>query len=227
VIPQICVSILPKNIDDTLELIAEAETAGANLVEVRMDCLEETHSLQDLPKSTRLPLIATNKLKSESGFFAGSEADRQQTLINAVKSGFEYVDVDFCSQNPAEAIALFKVLGAKTMVSYHKTDGPMPHYAMEKVLKNQLDCGADVCKIVTTAKKIEDNPPILNFISENASKTKLVCFCMGEAGKTSRLLSPVFGSFFTFAALNEGGQTAPGQMNIKEMHTAYRMLGIL
>ncbi len=226
-IPQICVSILPRNTDEALELIVKAEAEGATFVEVRMDRLELIGELADLPKSTRLPLIATTKLQSENGFFSGSEADRKQTLLNAVKSGFQYVDVDFCSPNPAEAVALFKALGAKVVVSYHKPDGTLPHYALEKVLKNQLDSGADVCKIITTAKKTEDNLVVLRFISENAAKTKLVCFCMGEAGKTSRLLSPVFGAFFTFAALDTAAQTAPGQISIKEMSTAYRILGII
>ena len=49
---------------------------------------------------------------------------------------------------------------------------------------------------------------------------------MGEEGKISRLLSPIFGAFFTFASLEESNQTAIGQMNIKDMKTAYKVLGI-
>jgi 3-dehydroquinate dehydratase len=47
---------------------------------------------------------------------------------------------------------------------------------------------------------------------------------MGELGKTSRLLSPIFGAFFTFASLEKGSETAPGQISIKEMRTAYSLL---
>jgi 3-dehydroquinate dehydratase type I len=53
----------------------------------------------------------------------------------------------------------------------------------------------------------------------------LVCFCMGEKGKVSRLLSPMFGAYFTFASL-EGDSTAPGQMSIAEMRNAYALLGV-
>ena len=97
---------------------------------------------------------------------------------------------------------------------------------MEKILDEQIACGADICKIVLTAKQIEDNLPILSFVSFASTKAKLVCFCMGEQGKTSRLLSPAFGAYFTFASLDEGNQTAAGQMSIKEMKTAYKLLGI-
>ncbi len=49
---------------------------------------------------------------------------------------------------------------------------------------------------------------------------------MGEHGKVSRLLSPLFGAFFTFASLEQGNETAAGQMSINEMRAAYALLGI-
>lgn len=223
---KICVSILPKNIAEALDLIGKTEKAGADFVEVRMDCLEETRNLSDLPKSTKLPLIATNKLQSEKGHFAGSEAERQKTLINAAKAGFAFVDVDFFSPKRSETITKLKLLNKKIVVSYHKFDGILNISSLEKILDEQINSGADICKIVLTAKQIEDNLPVLSFVSFASAKAKLVCFCMGEAGKTSRLLSPAFGGFFTFAALDINSQTAAGQMSIKEMKTAYKLLGI-
>jgi 3-dehydroquinate dehydratase type I len=223
---KICVSILPKNIAEALELIGKAESEGADFIEVRMDALEETHNLADLPKSTKIPLIATNKLQSEKGFFAGSEGERQQTLVNAAKAGFAFVDVDFLSSKRAETLAKLKQLCAKSVVSYHKFDGILTISALENILDEEINSGADICKIVLTAKQVEDNLPILSFVSFASTKAKLVCFCMGEHGKTSRLLSPAFGAYFTFAALNNSSQTATGQMSIKDMKAAYNLLGI-
>jgi 3-dehydroquinate dehydratase type I len=117
---KICVSILPKNIAEAIDLIGKAQSEGADFIEVRIDALKETHNLSDLPKNTKVPLIAANKLQSEKGFFTGSEAERQQTLINAAKAGFAYVDVDFFSNKRNETISKLKQLCAKTVVSYHK-----------------------------------------------------------------------------------------------------------
>ena len=89
----------------------------------------------------------------------------------------------------------------KPIVSYHKFDGILNVSAMEKILDEQIASGASVCKIVLTAKQIEDNLPSPKLRFFASTKAKLVCFCMGEHGKTSRLLSPVFGAFFTFASL--------------------------
>jgi 3-dehydroquinate dehydratase I len=223
---KICVSILPKNIAEAKDLIGKAESEGADFIEVRMDTLEETRNLADLPESTKVPLIATNKLQSEKGFFTGSETEREQTLFNAAKAGFTFVDVDFFSSKRAETLSKLKGLCAKTVVSYHKFDGILTISALENILDEEINSGADICKIVLTARQIDDNLPILSFVSFASTKAKLVCFCMGEQGKTSRLLSPAFGAYFTFAALNNNSQTAAGQMSIKEMKAAYNLLGI-
>jgi len=217
---------MPKNSTEALKLIEKAEEAYANLVEVRLDLFEESRNLKDLVESTNLPLIATNKLQNEKGFFSGSQTERQQTLINAAKNDFEYIDVDFHSPKRSETMCIIQGLHAKTIVSYHDYDGILTTPALKKILDDQIDVGASVCKIVLTAKHIEDNLPILSFVSFASTAAQLVCFCMGEEGKTSRLLSPAFGAYFTFAALDTASQTAPGQMTIYEMRNAYKLLGI-
>jgi 3-dehydroquinate dehydratase I len=211
---------------EALQLLARAGQAGADFVEVRMDCLEETRNLKELTQSTKLPLIATNKLQSEKGYFTGTELERQGTLLSAAKSGFQYIDVDYTSPKRGETIAKIKQQGAKAVVSYHKYDGILNASRLEKILDEETVAGADICKIVLTAKQIEDNLPVLSFVSFASTKAKLVCFCMGELGKTSRLLSPALGAYFTFSSLDEDSQTAAGQMSIKEMKTAYKLLGI-
>jgi 3-dehydroquinate dehydratase type I len=223
---RICVSILPKNILEALSLIEKAEKAKADFIEVRLDWLEISRKLSDISASTKIPLIAANKLQSEKGYFSGTEIEWQQTLLFAAKSGFEYVDVNLSSPKHVETISQLKQLGAKPIVSYHKFDGSLSVTAMEDILDKELISGAIICKIVTTANLVEDNLPVLSFVSSASWKTKLVCFCMGEHGKVSRLLSPMFGAFFTFACLENGSETAAGQMSIGEMRTAYGLLGV-
>ena len=222
---KICVSILPKTINEAQTLIKKAEQNQADLIEIRLDHLEQTINLLELTKSTKTPLIATNKPQTEKDD-PTTINKWQQTLIEAAKAGFQYVDVDFFSPKRDETVAKLKQLGTQPIISFHKFDGILSVSALEKILDEQLLAGAAVCKIVLTAKQIEDNLPILSFISFASTKAKLVCFCMGKAGKPSRLLSPAFGAYFTFAALEHGDETAPGQMTITDMRTAYEVLGI-
>jgi 3-dehydroquinate dehydratase type I len=158
--------------------------------------------------------------------FSGTETERQQTLLTAAKNGFEYVDIELTSPNLKDAVREVKSLGAKPIVSFHDFAKTLSLSELNSVLEREIASGADVCKIVTTAKRVEDNLTILNFTSTACNRAKVVCFAMGELGKVSRLLSPLFGGFFTFASLERGSETAAGQMTIKEMKAAYKLLGL-
>jgi 3-dehydroquinate dehydratase type I len=225
---RICVSILPKAVPEALRLIEKAEVAHADFIEVRLDCLKdclENHrGLADLAAHGKTAKIATNMPRSCQGNFSGTEAERQQTLRDAAKSGFEYVDVDLSTPQIEDLVKELKALGAKPIVSFHKFDGSLGISELNSILEREISSGAEVCKIVTTAKRMEDNLTTLNFILTASSKAKLVCFCMSELGKVSRLLSPLFGGFFTFASLEQGSETASGQMTVQEMKTAYELL---
>jgi 3-dehydroquinate dehydratase type I len=219
--PRICVSILPKTVPEALLLMEKAEAAHADFIEIRLDRLKdclENRGLEDLAAHGKTPKIATDKASR-------SETEHRQLLIGAAKSGFEYVDVELSTPQLEDLVKELKALGAKPIVSFHKFDGSLSISELNSVLEREIFSGAEVCKIVTTAKQIEDNLTILNFTSTASSKTKVVCFCMGELGKVSRLLSPIFGGFFTFASLEHGSETASGQLTIQEMKPAYKLLG--
>jgi 3-dehydroquinate dehydratase type I len=219
---RICVSILPKTVPEALRLIEKAEVAHADFIEVRLDrlkdCLENHRGLADLAAHGKTPKIATDKASRK-------ETEQRQMLLNAAKSGFEYVDVELSTPQLEDLVKELKALGAKPIVSFHKFDGSLSISELNNILEREISSGAEVCKIVTTAKQMEDNLDTLNFTSTASSKTKIVCFCMGEFGKISRLLSPLFGGFFTFASLEQGSETASGQMIIQKMKAAYEILG--
>jgi len=212
------VSILPKTVSEALWLIEKAEVANADLIEVRLDSIEKRSELACFTAQGKTPKIATDRS-------ARNEKEHCEMLLSAAKSGFEYVDLELSTPQLEKLVKELKSLGAKPIVSFHKFDGSLDISKLERIIKKEISSGAEVCKIVTTAKQIEDNLPNLKFTLKASSKTKIVCFCMGELGKVSRLLSPIFGGFFTFASLERGRETASGQMTIKEMKTTYKILG--
>lgn len=224
--PKICVSILPKTMAEALKLIDRAEEASADLIEVRLDGLQKIEGLADLAKHGNVPKIATNKPTSQRGQFKGTETEQKQILLSAAKTGFKYVDIELSASNLKEFTTEASENGAKPIISFHDFDHTLELAKLNNVLEQEIACGADVCKIVTTAKRLEDNLTLLNFTAAACARANTVCFAMGDYGKISRLLSPLFGCFFTFAALESGGETAPGQMTIQEMRTAYKLLGL-
>jgi 3-dehydroquinate dehydratase-1 len=224
--PRICVSILPKTATEALRLIEKAEDAHADLIEVRLDCFKDYSRLADVAAHEKTLKIATCKPPHCHGKFSGTETEQQQLLLNAAKNGFDYVDVDLTQPKLNETVKKLKQLGAKPIVSLHDFAETPSAAELSNVLEREIASGADICKIVTTAKRVEDNLVLLNFTATACSKAAVVCFAMGEHGKVSRLLSPFFGGYFTFASLERGSETAVGQMTIQEMRTAYELLGL-
>jgi 3-dehydroquinate dehydratase type I len=153
VTPNICVSIKPKNTQEACDLIGKAEAVKADFIEIRLDRFEETRKLSDFSGATKIPLIATNKLPTEGGTFSGTQAQRWQTLINAAKSGFQYVDLDLTSLKLKEQIVDLQELGVKTIVSFHKYDEAFTTQEMQRILSEEISTGASVCKIIGTANR--------------------------------------------------------------------------
>ena len=223
---RVCVSVPPRTVDEAFKLIRKAEAQHADLIEVRLDYLTNYDQIAKIPSCSKTPLIATNKSATQHGRFSGTETERQKILVNAAKNGFTYVDVDLGTPKQTGLIRKLHTAGAKVIVSFHDFEQTPPVSELGKVLDEEVAVGADVCKIITTAQTVKDNLTTLNFVSEASKKVKLVCFVMGDLGQHSRLVSPVFGAFFTFACLSEKRKTAKGQLTLQEMNSAYEALGL-
>ncbi|MFQ6080253.1 MAG: type I 3-dehydroquinate dehydratase [Candidatus Bathyarchaeia archaeon] len=224
---KICVSVPPRTVSEALDLIQKAEDQRADFIEVRLDGLDKHNQLADIANCSNTPLIATNRSTKCQGEFSGSEAQRKKILLEAAEKGFDYVDIELSTPKLKEISENLREIGVKPVISFHDFDGTPSTSQLNEILRRQIESGAGVCKIVTTAKLVEDNLTVLDFVSKACKTARIVCFSMGELGKPSRLLSPVFGGFFTIAALESGRKTASGQLTIHELRMAYKALGLI
>ncbi|MFB0501751.1 MAG: type I 3-dehydroquinate dehydratase [Candidatus Bathyarchaeia archaeon] len=223
---KICVSVPPETVAEALNLIEKAENQRADLIEVRLDSLKEHKKLADIAHCSSTPLIATNRSTECQGKFLGSETERKKILLDAARNGFEYVDVELSTPRLKEIVGNLRGMGIKPITSFHDFDETPSSSQLNEILRKEIASGAEVCKIVTTARLVDDNLTVLDFVSKASKSARMVCFSMGDLGKPSRLLSPVFGAFFTIASLESGRKTASGQLTIREMKTIYEALGL-
>jgi 3-dehydroquinate dehydratase-1 len=221
---KICVAFFPETITDALRLIEQIESWKPDFIEVRLDRFKDHDRLGEIANHAKTPLIATNRSADCQGGFLGNETERQRILLEAARNGFEYVDIELSISKLKDFVGKLRLMKTKLIISFHDFDGTPSTLKMQEVLKEEMASGAEVCKIVTTAKSIEDNLTVLNFLSKASKSAKTVCFSMGELGKPSRLLSPLFGGYFTIVSMGQGKETAIGQLTIKEMRTAYQAL---
>lgn len=213
--PKICAVI----VDNDLQSVREVGKL-VDLFEVRIDLIGE--GWLDLAKQLTKPWIATNRIKAEGGQWQGSETERIEELIRASESGAEMIDVELSTTGLTKTILLIKKK-AKCLLSYHNFEKTPSLVRMEGIVRKQLASGADICKIVTTAQKFEDNSAVLRLISKFPN-TKLVSFAMGNLGIISRILSPLVGSSFTYASIKEGKESASGQITVRELRRIYELV---
>lgn len=224
--PKVCVSISSTDTPELLGRAQRAERLSADLVEVRLDKLRSYHGLKKVARAVERPIIATNRPLSEKGSFDKSEAERLKVLMEAVEGGFEYVDLELSTGRLDRVIKSFREKGAKIILSHHDHFRTPDHPKLASTLEQLQKFKPDVCKIVTTAQRPEDNLTVLSLLKANHQNAPLVSFAMGQAGVWSRLLAPFYGAHFTYASLDRGLETAPGQSTIAELRRIYEMLGV-
>jgi len=223
--PRICVTILSKNLRQLLKLISKAEKEHPDMIEIRLDALIGDYDIDKIRSATEIPLIATNRKIEEGGMSQQEEDERIKTLIEASRAGFDFIDLELKTQNLEWAIEEIEKNGSKSIISFHEMSKTPSENEMGDILNKEKSYGAYICKIVGMAKAFEDNLKYLNFVSKNRSE-RLICFGMGEAGIVSRVLSPIFGAYLTFASIPGGGKGALGQISISEIKSIYRGLKI-
>jgi len=193
----------------------------SDIIEVRIDMIGE--SWTSLANKLKRPWIACNRRKEEGGMWHDTEKRRVDELLKALKLGAEYVDIELLSPNLNSVVEEVKLKGKKVIVSYHDFNGTPDFLKLKKILEKEIEAGADVCKIVTFAKKFEDNITILKFLLQESNTTPMVAFCMGGMGVVSRILSPFFGSKFTYASIDEGLESAAGQVGVENLREFYKI----
>ena len=213
--PRICASIVNRD----LAAIREVEPL-VELFEVRIDLIGD--GWQEVARQLEKPWIACNRMAQEGGSWQDSEARRKEELLKAIQLGADIVDIELATTNLERVVALIKKR-AKCLLSFHELEKTPALDSLKKIVKQQLAAGADICKVVTTAQKFEDNVTILKLIPE-FPEARIVAFAMGPLGLPSRILSPLVGGDFTYSAIEKGAESAPGQIKVAELKKLYQMV---
>jgi len=222
---RICASVTAETTARLVDMILESERKGADLVEVRLDFLQENPDLAYVRKLTSLPLIATDRPKKEGGLCRDVEEERIRHLYSAALEGFEYVDLELKTPMLKDLTKkLKKETKAKLIVSHHDFQSTPSLAKLNRIFAEEIDAGADVCKIIPMANAAEDNLTSLRFIVQASKKRDAICFCMGRKGIPSRLFSPLLGGYLTYASVEKGKEAASGQLTIKETRKFYELL---
>ncbi len=229
--PCICAAVPARTLSELSLLTRKAQDAGSDLIEIRLDYLDardmqKIDTLKEMVDEISVPLIATSRQQKQGGQLDQKEEQRISILLQCAQLGFKFVDLELTTDNLQSAIKTIRKHGAKTIVSFHDFEKTPTMLEMKKIIKAEMNTGAEVCKLVTTARDITDNIECLLLTKKFSAVAKIVCFAMGEKGILSRVMSPFFGAYFTYASIKRGSETAKGQMTIADLKEIYQKLGV-
>jgi 3-dehydroquinate dehydratase-1 len=201
----------------TADLTVEPQAREhADAVEFRLDLADDPLAQLD-SYNGELPLIATNRVEWEGGK-APNEQDRIDALERAVEHpAVEAVDIEFAALRTGGCAGLpdhARAHDAAIIVSMHDFERTPDREAMYSMLAGAAEHG-DVAKLAVTASSRGDVLALLNATHDaTADGHRVATMAMGEAGRHSRAVAPLYGSKIGYAPVSEGDATAPGQYDL-------------
>lgn len=201
-------------IDEMAAGILAAASAGADLIECRLDYLETPPTPAELDKllaDSPVEIIATNRPTDQGGHFTGSEADRLAILTAAATAGAKLIDIE-------RGVSSGDWPDAKIIHSHHDFDRCPDD--LGTIVDELAATSADIPKVAFMPAGPDEALVALDIIRQTPKPT--IALAMGEAGLLSRILARKVGAFGTFASLSAGAGSAPGQPTISELIDLYR-----
>ncbi|HKP85797.1 MAG TPA: shikimate dehydrogenase, partial [Blastocatellia bacterium] len=218
----ICAVITEETVASARAAIKRAASV-ADMIEMRLDYLRDfdftsQDRLRALLEDNPLPAIITCRAVSEGGMQFVEDATRLRLLVEGARHLADYCDIEAASY--AEAAQLSPDL-RRLIVSYHNfVETPAD---LDGVYERITELPAAIHKIATKANLLTDTLPIFRLLDRAQSEGRdLIAIAIGEAGLMTRIIGPARGSFLTYASVEEGRGSAPGQLTCEELRNVYR-----
>ncbi|ELZ86691.1 3-dehydroquinate dehydratase [Haloferax elongans ATCC BAA-1513] len=199
-----------------------AARADADAIEFRMDLADDPLSALD-DYDGDLPIIATNRAEWEGGEADGDEVDRLDALVAAAETdAVAAVDIELESLHKAvgvDAATRARAVDVDVIASVHDFDRTPARSELTRLLHEAATLG-DVGKLAVTAHTDADALRLLD-VTRAATEwdDTVATMAMGEAGRHTRAVAPVYGSKIGYAPVDPEDATAPGQYDVATLRT--------
>lgn len=230
----ICIPIMDATGREALRTV-ERSARSADAIELRMDLIADGDLTQLMAAarapSDRLKIIVTCRRKEESLLPPSTEqvirkeltkTAKMQLLKQAIKLGADFIDIELaCGERAIKQLQSFcrrQKSPTRVIVSWHDISKTPSLKTLKEIFQACAKAGADMVKIVPYARKMSDNLKVLRLIDyAKAQHHDIIAMCMGDEGKISRVMAPLWGSYLGFAVLPGGKESAPGQLTLNVM----------
>jgi 3-dehydroquinate dehydratase type I len=231
----LCVSLVEKTISDIIDSAKQCKFLGVDIVEIRLDYLQDPISetaLQELSKLKKIidiPLLLTLRPTWEGGLFMDSEENRITILEQAIALKFDYIDFELKIAEEYQELLIGTAtgLGVKTIVSYHDYTHT-PHWK-EILIKIQkcLETESDMAKVVYKNRSYQDTLNVIKAgVEAKKSGYNFSVMGIGNFGHITRLLAPFTGSKIIYASLDDEKKVVDAQVDVNTLLKLWKIIGI-
>lgn len=217
---KICIPVCAATVDEMLEQIKRAEDL-ADVVEIRFDCLDKIQFLKAFAFfASKSVLLFTFRPESQGGKaiddFSGRMRFWEALAANRnLDKRKIWIDCELDLKSEISNLEFQKI------ISFHDFQG-IPQNIEN--LYFEISENTSIAKIAVQADDITDTIPLWKLLERARSENKeIIPVAMGESGKWTRILGLAHGAFMTYAALDAGRETAPGQIAAKDLIEVYRV----
>lgn len=213
----ICISVFVEDFSHAVEAI-KRYGKKISLVELRLDRANTEIIEQAVGQITR-PIVFTCRPKEQGGLFQGKESERVELLEKVIRFRPLYLDVELGSR--AESL-IDRYPDQPFILSFHSPS--LPLHRMQSTMRRAIRRKTAYVKFVTVAETWLDNLNAVKIVkSFNGESVGVICFCTGEKGLYSRLMSLGAGAPFGMFTVRGAQPTGDGQITVEEALDVYHV----
>jgi 3-dehydroquinate dehydratase-1 len=191
-------------------VIQKCVSAGVDILEIRVDCFKGSFEaaaeyIHKVKLWTKCPLIGTIRENKKNKSQRLAQFKKIVPLVDCLD-----IEIDTPIRDAVIALARKK---CTIMISEHDFKTTPDLKRLNQIAAQAKKAKAQIVKIAAMAKGADDVTRLLEFSKQ--CSTPVVAISMGDYGKISRLLAPLFGSLFTYGYISKS--VAPGQISVFQL----------
>ncbi|KAH9754555.1 Shikimate dehydrogenase [Citrus sinensis] len=219
----ICAPLMAQSVEQVLSNMYQAKAEGADVVEIRLDCINNFQPGKDLEiilTKKPLPVLIVYRPKWAGGLYEGDEHKRLEALHLAEDLGADYVDFELkVASNILGKQYSSHQSGTRFIVSCNLDCETPSEEDLGYLVSRMQATGADIIKLVFSVNDITEIARIFQLLSH--CQVPIIAYSVGERGFVSQLLSPKFNGALVYGSLK--GTPVSGLPTVESLRQTYKV----
>jgi 3-dehydroquinate dehydratase / shikimate dehydrogenase len=208
----LCISVAPVS-----RKLAKADLVNAahqgDLIELCLDHFLKEPDVGDILQGIPKPIVIACRRTQDGGKFEGTDEERMLLLRQAIVAGPEYIELDL---DVAAKVPRFGK--TKRLISVMSLSGPPDD--LDAIFEEAATLKADAIKFAWPTPTFETAWPFIKLLSQKHA-LPVVGLGIGRASLALALIGRMLEAPWSYAALEKGLESVPGQPTVGDLRESY------